>query len=109
MSFSVLFQRDFEVIMLLWYNIKNYKEDLAVEAEKAITINPYSLTSYYVDILFNDKKLSKFVGVYSGRIGADNETKGDAQLGRVWKPHVIQELIASNNKCLPQYKRPESE
>ena len=29
-----------------------------MEAEKAITINPYSLTSYYVDILFNDKKLS---------------------------------------------------
>ena len=55
MSFSVLFQRDFEVIMLLWYNIKNYKEDLAVEAEKAITINPYSLTSYYVDILLMTK------------------------------------------------------
>ena len=41
---------------------------------------------------------TKFVGVYSGRIGADNETKGDAQLGRVWKPHVIQEMIACNNK-----------
>lgn len=41
---------------------------------------------------------TKFVGVYSGRIGADNETKGDAQLGRVWKPHVIQEMFACNNK-----------
>lgn len=26
--------------------------------EKIVAINPYSLTSYYVDILFNDIKLS---------------------------------------------------
>ena len=58
MYVSVLFQRDFEVIMILGCNIKNGKEVLDVEAEKAITINPYSLTSYYVDILFNEKKFS---------------------------------------------------
>ncbi|VUX19683.1 Uncharacterised protein [Dorea longicatena] len=26
--------------------------------EKIITINPYSMTSYYVDVFFNDIKLS---------------------------------------------------
>ncbi|AIK71175.1 TPA: trypsin-like peptidase domain-containing protein [Clostridioides difficile] len=48
----------------------------------------------------SEKKFSrhwtKLVGIYSGRIGADSETKGDAQLGRVWKPHIIQELIDSH-------------
>lgn len=37
---------------------------------------------------------TKFEGIYSGRIGADNES--DAQLGRVWKPSVI-DLILSDN------------
>lgn len=36
---------------------------------------------------------TKFVGIYSGRIGADSEKEGDAQLGRVWKSHIVQELI----------------
>lgn len=40
---------------------------------------------------------TKFVGIYSGRIGAyDNET-GDAQLGRVWKTDIIKELIESHD------------
>lgn len=33
----------------------------------------------------------EFIGVYSGRIGADDEFK--AQLGRVWKKRVIDEII----------------
>ncbi len=41
------------------------------------------------------KHKTKLVGIYSGRIGADSENKGDAQLGRVWKSHIIQELIDS--------------
>ena len=35
-------------------------------------------------------RIRNFLGVYSGRIGAD-EVK--AQLGIVWKAHVIQEII----------------
>lgn len=41
---------------------------------------------------------TKFIGIYSGRIGADCEEKGDAQLGRVWKASVIQELIDNYGK-----------
>lgn len=33
----------------------------------------------------------EFIGVYSGRIGADDEFK--AQLGKVWKKRVIDEII----------------
>jgi hypothetical protein len=36
----------------------------------------------------------EFIGVYSGRIGADDEFK--AQLGRVWKKNVIDEIINQN-------------
>lgn len=36
---------------------------------------------------------TKFVGIYSGRIGANTENKNDAQLGRVWKAEVIDEII----------------
>lgn len=55
-------------------------------------------------VLFSEKenKMSrhwtKFIGIYSGRIGADSEEKGDAQLGRVWKASVIQELIDNYEK-----------
>ena len=50
-------------------------------------------------VLFSEKEkkmsrhLTKFVGIYSGRIGANDIEKGDAQLGRVWKSSVIQELL----------------
>lgn len=49
--------------------------------------------------LFDQKenKLSrhktKFIGIYSGRIGANAESKNDAQLGRVWKADVIKQII----------------
>ena len=33
----------------------------------------------------------EFVGVYSRNIGADDEFK--AQLGRIWKQHVIDDTI----------------
>lgn len=36
---------------------------------------------------------TKLVGVYSGRIGANTENKNDAQLGRVWKTKMIDEII----------------
>jgi hypothetical protein len=36
---------------------------------------------------------TKFLGVYSGRIGADDELK--AQLGMVWKASVIEEIVSS--------------
>ena len=36
---------------------------------------------------------TKFVGIYSGRIGANTENKNDAQLGRVWKTEVIDKII----------------
>ena len=39
---------------------------------------------------------TKFVGVYSGRIGANSEKKGDAQLGRIWKESIIKQIIESN-------------
>lgn len=38
------------------------------------------------------RHFTKFIGVYSGRIGADSK-EGDAQLGRVWRADVISELI----------------
>lgn len=41
---------------------------------------------------------TKFIGIYSGRIGADCEEKGDAQLGRVWKASVIQTMIENYEK-----------
>ena len=41
---------------------------------------------------------TKFVGIYSGRIGANSESSGDAQLGRVWKRHIIQEMIENHEK-----------
>lgn len=39
------------------------------------------------------KYRTKFVGIYSGRIGANTENKNDAQLGRVWKTEIIDEII----------------
>lgn len=39
---------------------------------------------------------TKFVGIYSGRIGANAISRNDAQLGRVWKESVIQEIIDEN-------------
>lgn len=41
---------------------------------------------------FSDHK-TKFMGIYSGRIGANTENKNDAQLGRVWKTETIDEMI----------------
>jgi len=43
--------------------------------------------------------IRNFIGVYSGRVGAD-ETK--AQLGVVWKSHVIDEIIDSKIYDLPE-------
>ena len=49
-------------------------------------------------LLMEDDKVgvhyTKFIGIYSGRIGSEKE--GDAQLGRVWKACIIDELISSN-------------
>lgn len=39
---------------------------------------------------------SNFVGVYSGRLGS---TQLEAQLGIVWKQHVIDEIIAGNKSA----------
>lgn len=39
---------------------------------------------------------TKFIGIYSGRIGANAFTRNDAQLGRVWKERVIQEILDEN-------------
>ena len=36
---------------------------------------------------------TKIVGIYSGRIGANTENKNDAQLGRVWKVKMLDEII----------------
>ncbi len=44
------------------------------------------------DNLFS-RHFTKIVGVYSGRIGANNQHLGDAQLGRVWKANIIDKLI----------------
>lgn len=46
----------------------------------------------------NSYHKTKFVGVYSGRIGANADVRNDAQLGRVWKAKVIQEIIDENIK-----------
>ncbi len=39
------------------------------------------------------KYRTKFVGVYSGRIGANSDNKNDAQLGRVWKVDMVDKII----------------
>lgn len=39
---------------------------------------------------------TKFVGIYSGRIGANSDVRNDAQLGRIWKAKVIQEIVDEN-------------
>ena len=39
---------------------------------------------------------TKFVGVYSGRIGVTSERVNDAQLGRIWKEGMIEQIIKSN-------------
>ena len=44
--------------------------------------------------------LMKLVGVYSGRIGVDDENI-KAQLGIVWKSDVINEIISNNAEQLP--------
>lgn len=41
-------------------------------------------------------RIRNFVGIYSGRIGADNEFK--AQLGIVWKERVINEILSTKVK-----------
>ena len=38
---------------------------------------------------------TKFVGVYSGRIGANEKTEA-AQLGRIWKAEIIDSIIEAN-------------
>jgi hypothetical protein len=47
---------------------------------------------------------SKFIGVYSGRYGADDEFA--AQLGRVWHERVITEILANPAKGGYTLKRP---
>ena len=42
------------------------------------------------------RHITKLIGVYSGRIGAENDAVADAQLGRVWRASVIDEIIALN-------------
>lgn len=37
---------------------------------------------------------TKFVGIYSGRIGANSDTRNDAQLGRIWKASVIDDILS---------------
>ena len=37
---------------------------------------------------------TKFLGVYSGRLG------NEAEIGRVWKPNVVEEVIANKNPSL---------
>lgn len=44
------------------------------------------------------RHFTKFIGVYFGRIGADDREKGGAQLSRVWKSSAIQELIDNYKK-----------
>lgn len=39
------------------------------------------------------KYRTKFVGVYSGRIGANTGNSNDAQLGRIWKEEIIKTII----------------
>ncbi|OBZ10740.1 hypothetical protein A8L34_19420 [Bacillus sp. FJAT-27264] len=52
-----------------------------------------------ITLMDSQKKITsryrtKFVGVYSGRIGADDEFK--AQLGIVWKADIIEKMIKEN-------------
>lgn len=50
-------------------------------------------------IFYKDKEgklrrtYTKLAGIYSGRIGADSEKANDAQLGRVWKVNVIEDIL----------------
>ena len=46
-----------------------------------------------LDPYFSSSFLMKLVGVYSGRIGVDDENI-KAQLGIVWKSDVIDEIIS---------------
>jgi hypothetical protein len=39
---------------------------------------------------------TKFVGIYSGRIGANSDTRNDAQLGRIWKVSVIDDILSDH-------------
>jgi len=48
------------------------------------------------NISLSDRPVSRFVGVYSGRYGADDESA--AQLGRVWHRNVIIEIIEGGVK-----------
>lgn len=41
---------------------------------------------------------TKLVGIYSERIGASSDARNDAQLGRVWKTSVIEDIINSYEK-----------
>ena len=47
--------------------------------------------------------LHGFVGVYSGRIGAQNET--EAQLGIVWRRQVIEEILAAKVRGTTDFQR----
>lgn len=49
--------------------------------------------------------IQNFVGVYSGRIGAEDEYK--AQIGIVWKNHVIEEIIQSRRIGNIEFKKNE--
>lgn len=41
-------------------------------------------------IQVHESRLNKFLGVYSGRI------HGDVELGRVWRPQVIDEILGAH-------------
>ncbi len=41
---------------------------------------------------------TKFIGIYSGRIGAKNNKDNDAQLGRIWRCDVIKAIIDTCEK-----------
>jgi len=38
--------------------------------------------------------ITKLIGIYSGRIGVENNLEGNAQLGRVWKAGIFKNIIA---------------
>lgn len=40
------------------------------------------------------RHVTKFVGIYSGRIGAESNPENSAQLGRIWKADTINNIIA---------------
>ena len=44
------------------------------------------------------RHVTKLIGVYSGRIGAEDDMAADAQLRRVWRATVIDEIMSSTTQ-----------